>query len=129
VLLGAADGRQARSTEPLFAQAPSPDAGPTRQPSFALLTVTGPQAVAVRIYKVNLTTPGLNEYVATELPSDSLEVVDSQMDQRVWPGVARVLRQEQPGRLAPGERHDDREARLKSVLPLLLVPEPPIPGN
>jgi hypothetical protein len=59
--------------------------------SVVRCTVTDPQAVAVRIYKVNLPPPRLIEYLATNLLSDSLEVVDSKIDERVRPGVAGVL--------------------------------------
>jgi hypothetical protein len=73
------------------ARGPSGDPDATR--SFVRCGLTDPQAVAVWIYEVNLPTPWLFEYLASELLSHCLEVVDSKTDEGVRPGVPGVLRQ------------------------------------
>jgi len=57
----------------------------------------------------------------TELFCDLVDVVDTQIQERVGPRVAGVLAEEEP-HAPPRHRHEDRQVRLEAVLPLLHKP-------
>src|SRR5438067_3901100 len=87
------------------------------------------QSIAVRIYQGAL-TPGEPFVIDedTELGGYDIDALDVEMDQRVRPGVAFVLREVEPN--APAcHGNEPGKVGLELMLPLLLETEPLVPGT
>jgi len=88
-----------------------------------------PQSVAVRIFQVALPSrKALFVDGDPELFRDRVDILDIQVDERVWSSVTFVFGQIEPD-MPARHRDEHRETRLELMVPLFLESQPLVPRD